>query len=83
MPTNRPMSVPQRADADAQDGFSNDSPSNSREVMAKDGAPAKKPRETPHPSTEKVSGAGPAMAEHSKDAKAPKGGRSPGAYKKD
>jgi hypothetical protein len=38
---------------------------------------------TPSPATEKVSGAGPAIAEHSKDAKAPKGGRQPGAYVKD
>lgn len=38
---------------------------------------------TPSPATEKVSGAGPAIAEHSKDAKAPSGGRQPGAYVKD
>lgn len=38
---------------------------------------------TPSPAAEKVSGAGPAMAEHSKDAKAPRGGRQPGAYVKD
>lgn len=38
---------------------------------------------TPSPATEKVSGAGPAIAEHSKDAQAPKGGRQPGAYVKD
>jgi hypothetical protein len=38
---------------------------------------------TPSPSTEKVSGAGPAIAEHSKDAKAPKAGRQPGAYVKE
>jgi hypothetical protein len=37
---------------------------------------------TPSPATEKVSGAGPAIAEHSKDAKAPKAGRQPGAYVK-
>ena len=43
----------------------------------------KRRRETPSPSTEKVSGAGPATAEHSKDAKAPKAGRQPGAYVKD
>jgi hypothetical protein len=36
-------------------------------------------RATPSPSTEKAAGAGPAIAEHSKDAKAPKGGRQPGA----
>ncbi|AZO53470.1 hypothetical protein EN804_03000 [Mesorhizobium sp. M8A.F.Ca.ET.161.01.1.1] len=38
---------------------------------------------TPSPATEKVSGAGPAISEHSKDAKAPKSGRQPGAYVKD
>jgi hypothetical protein len=37
---------------------------------------------TRSPSIEKVAGVGPAMAEHSKDAKAPKGGRQPGAYVK-
>lgn len=36
---------------------------------------------TPSPDNEKL-GAGPAMAEHSKDAKAPKGGRKPAAYVK-
>lgn len=39
-------------------------------------------RPTPSPAPEKVSGAGPAMAEHSKDAKAPRAGRQSGAYKK-
>jgi hypothetical protein len=43
--------------------------------------PSRQP--TPSPATEKVSGAGPAVAEHSKDAKAPKAGRQPGAYVKD
>lgn len=38
---------------------------------------------TPSPATEKVSGAGPAIAEHSKDAKAPRAGRQPGAYVKE
>ncbi|MER8632556.1 hypothetical protein NKH55_22655 [Mesorhizobium opportunistum] len=37
---------------------------------------------TPSPATEKTSGAGPAVAERSKDAKAPKSGRQPGAYVK-
>ena len=37
---------------------------------------------TPSPSTEKASGAGPAIAEHSKDAKATQGGRQAGAYVK-
>lgn len=40
-------------------------------------------RATPSPATQKVVGSGPAIAEHSKDAKAPKGGRQPGAYVKD
>lgn len=40
-------------------------------------------RPTPSPSIEKTSGAGPAVAEHSKDAKAPKAGRQPGAYVKE
>ncbi|WP_442580589.1 hypothetical protein ACSBOB_00870 [Mesorhizobium sp. ASY16-5R] len=42
--------------------------------------PSRQP--TPSPATEKLSGAGPAIAEHSKDAKAPKAGRQPGAYVK-
>ncbi|MBN9221330.1 MAG: hypothetical protein J0I79_25580 [Mesorhizobium sp.] len=37
----------------------------------------------PSPATQKVSGAGPATAEHSKDAKAPKAGRQSGTYIKD
>ncbi|PSJ63458.1 hypothetical protein C7I84_06175 [Mesorhizobium ephedrae] len=37
---------------------------------------------TPSPAPEKVSGAGPAAAEHSKDAKAARSGRQPGAYVK-
>lgn len=37
---------------------------------------------TPSAATEKTSGAGPAVAERSKDARAPKGGRQPGAYVK-
>ncbi len=41
------------------------------------------PPATPSPETRKFAGAGPALAEHSKDAKAPKGGRQPGAYVKD
>ena len=40
-------------------------------------------RATPSPATEKTSGAGPAISEHSKDAKGPRAGRQPGAYKKD
>lgn len=37
---------------------------------------------TPSPAPVKSSGAGPAVAEHSKDAKAPRSGRQPGAYVK-
>ncbi|TIL76840.1 MAG: hypothetical protein E5Y65_01845 [Mesorhizobium sp.] len=40
-------------------------------------------RSTPSAATEKTSGAGPSIAERSKDAKAPKSGRQPGAYTKD
>ncbi|RWC26367.1 MAG: hypothetical protein EOS27_25395 [Mesorhizobium sp.] len=40
-------------------------------------------RATPSPETRKFAGAGPALAEHSKDAKAPRRGRQPGAYVKD
>ncbi|PBB81274.1 hypothetical protein CK218_09925 [Mesorhizobium sp. WSM3879] len=41
-------------------------------------------RATPgRPATEKASGAGPSAAEQSKNAKAPKGGRRPGAYVKE
>jgi len=80
--TNRPLSVPQRADADAQDGFSNDYPANPQAAIGKEPAKAARPTKTPSPATQKTSGVGPAMAEHSKDAKAPRGGRQPGAYVK-
>lgn len=84
-PQSRRMSVPQRADADAQDGFANDSPSNATAAASNNAAPlpAGKKHRTPSPSIEKVAGLGPAIAEHSKDAKAVKGGRQPGAYVKD
>ena len=86
---------PAKQDADVSDGFSQDAATNkrpdgmglskpvdetnekTRQSDGRDPQPA-----TPSPSTEKVSGAGPAIAEHSKDAKAPKGGRLPGAYVK-
>ena len=38
---------------------------------------------TPSPATQKSSGASPSVAEHSKDAKAPRSGRQPGAYVKE
>jgi hypothetical protein len=44
---------------------------------------ARKSRPTPSPATRKFAGAGAAIAEHSKDAKAPKAVRQPGAYVKD
>ena len=44
---------------------------------------ARKSRPTPSRETQKFAGAGPAIAEHSKDAKAPKAGRQRGAYVKD
>ena len=44
---------------------------------------ARKSRRTPSRETQKFAGAGPAIAEHSKDAKAPKAGRQRGAYVKD
>jgi hypothetical protein len=88
---------PAKKDADASDNFSQDAAGNKKpaggmgltrptdEVNEKthqsDGQNPKRP--TPSPSTEKVSGAGPTIAEHSKDAKAPKSGRQPGAYVKE
>ena len=88
---------PAKQDADASDDFSQEAAENKKpadgmgltrstdEVNEKtrqsDGQNPKRP--TPSPSTEKVSGAGPAVAEHSKDAKAPKAGRQPGAYVKE
>ncbi len=90
--------LPAKADTDANDGFAQDAATNRKpkggfglskpanDVNDKtrhyDGRNPAKQR-TPSPATEKVSGAGPSMAEHSKDAKAPKGGRKAGAYVKD
>jgi len=90
--------LPAKADADAHDDFSQDAAANrppaggvgltesSNDVNGKtrhsdSQNPTK--QSTPSPATEKVSGAGPAIAEHSKDAKAAKGGRQPGAYVKE
>ena len=42
-----------------------------------------RPPATPSPGTRKFAGAGPALAEHSKDAEAPRGGRQSGGYVKD
>ena len=87
---------PAKQDADASDAFSQEAAENKKpedgmglskpvnetneQTRQSDGQRAK--RSTPNPSTEKVSGAGPAIAERSKDAKAPKTGRQPGAYVK-
>lgn len=59
--------IPAAEDADTQDGFSNDSPSTS--APRGDGVKhdARQVRKS-HPDTQKTSGAGPAMAERSKDA---------------
>ncbi len=77
--------MPAKADADPQDGFSNDSPASGKPNRAanKSNVRIKGRQATPSPATEKVSGAGPAIAEHSKDAKAPKRGRQAGAYIKE
>lgn len=88
---------PARADADTSDEFSqsaaeNRKPANgiglteslddvNENTRHTDGVNS--PRRTSSPAPEKVSGLGPAIAEHSKDAKAPKSGRQPGAYVKD
>jgi len=90
--------LPAKADADAHDDISQDAATNrppkdgiglteplddvNEKTRHYDGQNPGK-LSTPSPATEKVSGAGPAIAEHSKDAKAPKGGRQPGAYVKD
>jgi len=77
--------IPTKFDADTSDQVSQEAQKEGTLTEAGDGSPSSKPRAgmpTPSPSTEKVSGAGPAIAEHSKDAKASKGGRQPGAYVK-
>ncbi|GLS30767.1 hypothetical protein GCM10007937_24750 [Mesorhizobium albiziae] len=77
--------MPAKADGDTQDGFSNDSPSFGKPQKMSEPSKVRNRGKisTPSPATEKVSGAGPAIAEHSKDAKAPRSGRQAGAYKKD
>ncbi|RUX23124.1 hypothetical protein EOA27_01425 [Mesorhizobium sp. M2A.F.Ca.ET.037.01.1.1] len=89
---------PANTDPDPSDEFSQDAASNERPhvdpgLSRKQGEVEDKthqsegrnpPRQpTPSPATEKSSGAGPAVAEHSKDAKAPRSGRQPGAYMKE
>ena len=77
---------PAQSDANASDEVSQEAQKKgtllheSKEGSARSNAQSGRP--TPSPATEKVAGAGPAIAEHSKDAKAPKGGRQPGAYVK-
>ena len=63
--------MPARADADTQDGFSNDAPAAPKIGRSAKPSEGQKSGKGPKPSaaTEKVSGAGPAIAEHSKDAK--------------
>jgi hypothetical protein len=82
---------PDPSDAFSQDAASNEPPRGTGNSAPEEDAGEKARRSegqnakqaTPSPATEKVSGAGPATAEHSKDAKAPKAGRQPGAYVKD
>jgi|SwirhisoilCB1_FD_contig_41_3683598_length_861_multi_1_in_0_out_0_2 hypothetical protein len=83
---------PSRTGPDPSDNFSQDAAANEPPNGTGDSEPGEDAgekarqnpkRATPSPATEKVSGAGPATAEHSKDAKAPKEGRQPGAYVKD
>jgi hypothetical protein len=89
--------LPAKIDADANDDFSQDAATNRKPKSGVgltepvDDANEKTRhydgqnpgRHSPSPATEKVSGAGPALAEHSKDAKAPKGGRQAGTYVQD
>jgi hypothetical protein len=77
--------VPTKFDADASDEVSQEAQKEGTLTESSDGSAISKPQTrvpTPSPAIEKVAGAGPAIAEHSKDAKAPKGGRQPGAYVK-
>jgi hypothetical protein len=89
---------PAKTDADASDQFSQDAAGNKKpaggigltrsrdEVEDKTHqSEGQNPprRATPGAAPEKTSGAGPSIAERSKDAKAPKSGRQPGAYVKE
>ena len=77
--------LPAKSDADTSDQVSQEAQKEGTvraESKGRSSSPSERGRPTSSPSTEKVSGAGPAIAEHSKDAKAPKGGRQPGAYVK-
>ena|SRR5690349_4435847 len=84
---------PDPADQFSQDAAENEKPREGMGLTRRQGEVEDKthqsegrnpPRQpTPSPATEKTSGAGPSMAEHSKDAKAPRSGRQPGAYVKE
>ncbi|TPM29984.1 hypothetical protein [Mesorhizobium sp. B2-3-4] len=84
---------PDPADEFSQDAAGNKEPAGGMGLTRKQGEVEDKThqsdgqnpprRATPSPATQKTSGAGPSIAEHSKDAKAPKTGRQPGAYVKD
>jgi len=75
--------APAQSDANTADQVSQEAQKEGTVLTTTDRGSSIQPgRPTPSPSTEKVSGVGPAIAEHSKDAKAPKGGRQPGAYVK-
>ncbi len=78
---------PARQDADAQDEFSREAagsrpPGDGVRLTSTSDEKAGK-RATPSPAPQKTSGLGPAIAERSKDAKAPRSGRQPGAYVKE
>ncbi|MER8435898.1 hypothetical protein NKH36_06025 [Mesorhizobium sp. M1312] len=87
---------PAKKDADASDQFSQEAAGNKKPAggmgLTRDEVEDKThqsegqnpPRQsTPSAATEKTSGAGPSIAERSKDAKTPKSGRQPGAYVKE
>ncbi len=88
--------LPAKTDADANDDVSQDAAANRKPGEMGNAEPiddhnektrhydGKNPgkQRPPSPATEKVSGAGTAMSQHSKDARAPQGGR-PGAHVKD
>ncbi|TGS19199.1 hypothetical protein EN852_002480 [Mesorhizobium sp. M2E.F.Ca.ET.209.01.1.1] len=83
-------SDPDPADQFSQDAAENEKPQDDMGLTRRQGEVEDKTRQsegprqpTPSPATQKGSGAGPSVAEHSKDAKAPRSGRQPGAYVKE
>lgn len=88
---------PAKQDADAADDFSQDAaenrkpkdgmglskPVNETNEKTRQSDGQQPARATPSAATQKGSGAGPAIAERSKDAKAPNAGRQPDAYVKE